>query len=68
MRAVLALLGLMLLPGCVVVSVSTFDDATAAGAGAAIGGLIGATLDAALAPVPPPGAVWDPQAGVWRLP
>ena len=68
MRTTLALLGLIALPGCVVVPVPVAYDGTAAGAGAALGALLGSVVDAALTPVPPPGAVWDPYAGVWRLP
>lgn len=56
------------LPGCVVVPVYATYDGPAAGLGAALGGAIGAALDQATAPYPPPGAVWDPVAGVWRLP
>ncbi len=64
---VLAVLGIALLPGCVVVPVAGYHEGgSAAEVGAAMGALIGAAMDRAVGP--PPGAVWDPYAGVWRLP
>ncbi|WP_376092863.1 hypothetical protein ACE7GA_24470 [Roseomonas sp. CCTCC AB2023176] len=68
LRAGALVAALAALPGCVVVPVPTYYDTGAVGAGAALGAAIGTLIDQSTAAYPPPGAVWDPYARVWRLP